>query len=274
MIIGIDAGGSFIKAGNPITGVDTLKMYPLPYDREFLTTIGIESYEEILVSGAGSQTIANWFPNLNIQTIPELQATGLGGAYLAKLNKCIVINIGSGTPILYVDRGQKNVVHLGGTGMGSASLVGLSNFLSGINNLDAIGHEALKGDPSKVNLLIRDIYPNPEAIGIPGHITASNFGKYQDWRYLDPTSKPTTYDLLAGLHVMIAETICTIGTLASRKYSDLDLPIVITGGGTLNPALIRYLQTTFDYLNQKYVIPELAPYGTLHGIFIATGKLV
>jgi activator of 2-hydroxyglutaryl-CoA dehydratase len=71
---------------------------------------------------------------------------------------------------------------------------------------------------------------------------------------------------------MVGETIAMVSTLASRQYKDSnpELPIVITGGGTLNSALINNLEFTYKYLNnQKYVIPENAVFATLHGVFLA-----
>lgn len=264
--LGIDAGGTFLKLGNPL--LDHLELHPLPYNREFIENF-LGKQESLLLTGAGSQVIKSWFPDLKVEIIPELKATGLGGAFLSGYDECIVVNVGSGTPILYVNRKNMEVIHLGGTGMGSASLVGLSHYLTGLTDLDTIGREALKGDPNKVNLLVGDIYPNPEAVGLPGDLTASNFGKYQDWRHIKKKSKPSKTDLLAGLHIMVSETIAVVSTLASRRYAEKNLPIVITGGGTLNLGLVKYLKKTFSFLTQKFIIPEHAVYGTLHGVFVA-----
>lgn len=275
-VLGIDAGGSYFKFGvynDDKKYLDHLNLFPLPYTREFLGFL-FENHSTVLITGAGAQNIKNLISKMHhekIEILPELLSTGLGGAYLADVDQCIVVNIGSGTPILYVDKEKKEVKHLGGTGMGSASLAGLSSFLTGISDLDEISREALKGNPIKVNLLISDIYSNPDDIGIPGYITASNFGKYQDWRHADEENKPSKADFLAGLHSMVGETIAMVSTLASRQYKDSnpELPIIITGGGTLNSALINNLEFTYKYLNQKYTIPENAVFATLHGVFLA-----
>ena len=274
-MLGIDSGGSFLKFGVYREGkrhLDHLNLFPLPNTKEFLTFL-FEGHSSILMTGAGADSITNLLSKENIDKIeflPEFLATGLGGAYLAGADQCIVVNIGSGTPILYVDREEKKVKHLGGTGLGSASLAGLSHYLTGTSDLEEIGNEALKGNPSKVNLLISDIYSKPDEIGIPGYITASNFGKYQNWRHVNAENKPSKVDFLAGLHSMVGETIAMVSTLASRQYRDInpELPIIITGGGTLNPALINYLEFTYKYLNQKYIIPQNAVFATLHGVFL------
>ena len=274
-MIGVDVGGSYFKFGVHKPGqpyLNFLNMLPLPYTKEFVTFL-FENNTPVLITGAGAKDVIDLVgdDDYEIEIVPELLATGLGASYLAQVNNCIVVNIGSGTPVLYVDRKKKEVEHLGGTGAGSATIAGLSHYLTGIDDLREIGAEALKGDASKVNLLISDIYKNPDDIGIPGNITASNFGKYQNWRHFERGTKPTKPDFLAGIHTLVGETIAMISTLASRQYRENhhNLPIVITGGGALNPALIKVLKFTYEYLKQDYIIPEYAEYATLHGMFVA-----
>ena len=106
---------------------------------------------------------------------------------------------------------------------------------------------------------------------MPGDITASNFGKYQDWRVV--TNKPTTNDILAGLHVLIAEAIAVIANQGRRPYKST-LPIVISGGGTMNYALVKALKKTFAYLHNEVIIPEQAIFGTLQGLFVLDAQSI
>ncbi len=270
-MFGIDAGGTYIKFGEPVH--DVMEIHPLPYSKDWLKQQCESGSPPYLVTGAGSDTIMNWFPELAFEQIPELAATGLGGAYLGGVEECIVMNIGSGTPILHVDVTSKKVKHISGTGLGSASLAGLSYYMTGIEDLDRIDEKAFSGDPDKVNLLIKDIYEDPAQVKIPGEITASNFGKYQKWRHIQVGKKPDQKDLLAALHKMIGESIAVMANLACRQCSLLDLPVVITGGGTLNRALLKYLDISFQYLGQPYIVPSKAVYSTLHGLFAYKGLI-
>lgn len=279
--LGIDVGGSFAKMGT--VGSDTsaasLEMVALPLQREWLAQRlqpqGGE-VDQVLLTGAGASQVKKWFPDQRFCVVPELEATGLGGAYLADLDRCVVVNVGSGTPVLYVDKHGNQVEHLGGTGMGSASLGGLAHFLAGVTDLQEVGRAALGGDPDKVNLLVGDIYDDPSNVGLPSTTTASNFGKYQDWRKLKPEDHPSNDDLLAGLHTMVGQVIATIATALARGRCrpDATLPIVVTGGGTLNPALVKYLRSTFGFLNQEVVFPPKGEYGTLHGLFVKHNLLM
>lgn len=262
-MFGIDAGGTYIKIGSPETAYS---MFPLPYTKAWVKSKMGGHNPPFLVTGAGSQIIADWYPEFTI--IPELQATGLGGAALAGEKRCIVINIGSGTPVLFTDREAKEVTHITGTGMGSASLAGLSFYMTGIEDLDHIEKHASDGSPEKVNLLISDIYKNPKLIDLPPDATASNFGKYQDWRHLPYEAQPNKADLLAALHRMVAETIVVIATTACKQFPDENLPVVVTGGGTLNSALVKDLEKTFRFFDRPYVVPEHAEYSTLFGLFV------
>jgi len=264
-MFGIDAGGTFIKFGNPETG--EFSMHELPYDKPWLARNLNGKTSPILATGAGSRQIASWFQERSIDIIPELMAIGLGGAYLSGLDTCIVMNIGSGTPVLLVSRREKKVTHVTGTGLGSASLLGLARFMTNITDPDIMEKEALQGNPEAVTLLISDIYPNPVNLGLPGDITASNFGKYQGFRFKHLKKKPKKSDILAGLHRMVGETLAVIGSLACSASGKPGLTVVVTGGGTLNKALCHHLRRTFDYVRQSFVIPDKAEYGTLHGLF-------
>ena len=266
-MFGIDAGGTFIKYGSP---EESFHMEPLPYEKSHIEELFQRHSPPYLATGAGAETIANWFPEIEITIVSELLATGLGGAHLADVDKCIVINIGSGTPVLFADRTSKNVAHITGTGLGSASLAGLSYYMTGIEDLGEIEEAALSGDPNRVNLLVRDVYKNTDLIDLPGDITASNFGKYQDWRHLSEEEKPNNHDLLAGLHRMVGETIAVIVNAVRGQFSEEELPVVITGGGTLNKALVENLEYSFSFFKQPYVVPEQAVYSTLYGLFVVT----
>lgn len=275
-IIGFDAGGTFLKYGTP----EKLDLLPLPYTKELIFDLIASDKETVLLTGAGAKTIASWLTTDNevykqknksvLHIYNEFQCTGLGGATLAKQEECLVVNIGSGTPILYVNTENNVVKHLGGTGLGSATLVGLSHFILNISDLAEITKLALSGDPAKVNLLVSDLYEkSSEDLGLPGDITASNFGKYQNWRTID--NEPNKNDILAGLHIMVAESIAVIAQQAIKPYGS-DLPIVLTGGGTMNSALIKYLEKTFQYLNKDVIIPKNAIYGTLQGLFVVHSR--
>lgn len=267
--LGFDAGGTFLKFGS----MEKVHLLPLPYTKELLTNLLTPDIQRIILTGAGSKTIVKWFQevtgissNVNFQVYNEFMATGLGGAFLADVQECIVVNIGSGTPILYVNSKINHVDHIAGTGLGSASLVGLAHFILNISDLEKIADLALRGDPNNVNLLVGDLYDHSkEDLGLPSDITASNFGKYQDWRNVK--TKPNNSDLLAGLHVLVAETISVIASQSSKAYTS-GLPIVLTGGGTMNRALVKYLLKTFTYLERKVIVPNNAIYATLNGLFI------
>lgn len=274
--IGFDAGGTYLKYGTPINPF----MLPLPYNEDLIFKLLNPDISKILLTGAGAKTIFKWLEQNSsffnsppiLQIYNEFMATGLGGAKIGNRPECIVVNIGSGTPVLYVNALSHSVDHISGTGLGSASLVGLSHFILNINDLNQIAESALKGDSNKVNLLVGDLYDRAsEDLGLPGDITASNFGKYQDWRVV--TNKPTTNDILAGLHVLIAESIAVIANQASRPYKS-NLPIVITGGGTMNNALVKALKKTFAYLHKEVIIPEQAIFGTLQGLFVLDAQSI
>jgi pantothenate kinase len=145
--------------------------------------------------------------------------------------------------------------------------------MTGISDLDVMDEKAFEGNPDLVNLLISDIYQNLDNIDMPGDTTASNFGKYQDWRHIGIQKQPEIPDLLAALYKMVAETIAVIANLACKQCATNDILVSVTGGGTLNRALMEHLKSTFEYLQQPCIIPRKAVFGTLHGLFVYEGLI-
>ena len=74
---------------------------------------------------------------------------------------------------------------------------------------------------------------------------------------------------------MISQSIALVSSLVCRQYIDSEnkIPLVITGGGTVNTALMFWFKKSFRLLKQNIIIPNNAVYGTLYGVFINQNKL-
>src|SRR5262249_33964336 len=80
---------------------------------------------------------------------------------------------GTGTALVSV-HGEK-IEHVGGTGIGGGTLLGLARHLLGVTRLDTLERMAAHGDLSHVDLTVGDIAGGPVGI-VPANATASNFG--------------------------------------------------------------------------------------------------
>jgi type II pantothenate kinase len=90
--------------------------------------------------------------NKQVIGIPEIESIGLGGAALADCETCLVISMGTGSAMVYVDQGAAK--HVGGTGVGGGTIKGLATLICGTDNVHRVEELALKGSATGMNMTI------------------------------------------------------------------------------------------------------------------------
>ncbi|KAG0650523.1 Pantothenic acid kinase [Hyphodiscus hymeniophilus] len=89
----------------------------------------------------------------------------------------LLVNIGSGVSMIKVS-GPREYQRVGGTSLGGGTLWGLLALLTGARTFDEMLGMAEKGDNSKVDMLVGDIYGTDYGkIGLKSSTIASSFGK-------------------------------------------------------------------------------------------------
>lgn len=89
----------------------------------------------------------------------------------------ILVNVGSGVSVLAV-RGPDNYKRISGTSLGGGTFLGLCCLLTGCNSFEEAIGLATKGDHTKVDKLVKDIYGGDyERFGLPGELVAASFGQ-------------------------------------------------------------------------------------------------
>ena len=269
VVIGIDVGGSttkivgfkkengahklvhplFVRATDPITSIyGAFGRFTNENDLE------LSDIDRVLMTGVGSSYIDKPIYSLKCDTVPEFRSVGLGGLYLSGLERAIVVSMGTGTALVYAEKG-KEPEYLGGTGVGGGTLMGLSKKLLGLEDIEYIQELAKDGDLSKVDLFIRDITKKDPTLTLPDYMTVSNFGKITDGA--------TQADLAKGILNMVFETVGMLALFAARARGVKD--IVLTG----NLTSVAYAKETFENLSSlfdaHFIIPENAQFGTVIG---------
>ena len=186
--------------------------------------------EVIVATGTGASYLLDSYEGINVIKISEFDAIGYGGLILAKKEKGIVVSIGTGTALVYSDFDKNK--HIGGTGIGGGTLVGLGKRLINKNELNISDGTSLfmklieyakKGDRRNVDLWISDI--NKENIdNLTTDITASNFAA------IDKIAND--YDIASGIVNMILETISLLVSIHKKNVEkDIkeDLPVIFIG---------------------------------------------
>ena len=245
IILGIDIGSTSTK----IIGLNskreiTAKYHAHTADRlasmhgnleEFLHEKGFlpGDIEKIALTGAGASWIEEGHEIYGIKTtrISETNSVGAGALALSGLLCGLIMNIGTGTVFVYADSGK--FTHVGGSGVGGATLLGLSERL--INETDAfrISQLAEKGNLKNIDLLMGDIY-NANFSFLPADASAANFGNVKP----DASKEDIALGLLSTIYqvlgVMAAfaaqgkecQTIIVTGALAELSEARKVLPLV------------------------------------------------
>jgi type II pantothenate kinase len=265
-VIGIDIGGSTTK----IVGFDNKSMIsPLlvrandPIASVYgafgkflnINSLRIEDIDRIMITGVGSSFINSKLFGIPTAKVDEFMAIGMGGLFLSDLKKAIIVSMGTGTALVKAE--NNTAVHLGGTGVGGGTLLGLSNRMLNVRHFDELIETAKDGDLSHVDLTISDISKEVMET-LPSETTASNFGKISDL--------VTNSDLAMGIINLVFQTIGMVAVFNTRIDNIKD--VILTGNLTNVPQS----ENIFNQLSKLYDVnfrtPQNAEYATAVGAAI------
>ena len=131
----------------------------------------------------------------------------------------MLVSIGTGVSILRVD-GPRKHVRVSGSTIGGGTYWGLIRLLTDIEDFETVIRLAERGDPSKVDMMVGDIYgEKPEVLqkmGLAPDLVASSFGKLvaKD----DPASGLKEEDIARALLLMITINIGQVAYLNAQLH--------------------------------------------------------
>lgn len=268
MTIGIDIGGSTTK----IVGIKNGKIIePLTVEAndpiasasgalgKFLNVnkLSLTSIEKVIMTGVGASFLNEDLLGLKVEKIEEFKALGYGGLFLSGLKKAIIVSMGTGTA--FVKANQSCIQHLGGTGVGGGTILGLSKAMANLSTFENIIEAARTGRPENVDLSIGDI-SKAEIGNLPSTITASNFGKMTD--------QAGKSDITRAILTMVFQVVGMLAIFAARAQKDKD--IVLSG----KLVHVHQAEKTFKELGRlydvKFHVPKYAEYCTAIGAAISS----
>lgn len=89
----------------------------------------------------------------------------------------LLINIRTGVSVVLVE-GPGVFNRLGGSSIGGASFLGLSELITGVSDIEEMMERALKGNPEEFDIFIRDIYGDRASnFNMDPHLLAASFGR-------------------------------------------------------------------------------------------------
>ena len=251
-IVGIDEKGMVIspiriKATDPITS-----LYGAFGKYLHDNKIKLDEIEHVMLTGVGAAYIDEHIYGLPNSKSEEFIADGLGAKYESKLDRMIVVSMGTGTSLVKCD--GENIKHIGGIGIGGGTLAGLSRIMLKTDDIKQITNLAKDGDVSKINLLIKDISAKPLP-GLPMSAVASLFSNAK--------TNASREDIAKGLIWMVLQCIGSATILSSLESGIKDF--VLIGNLSLLPLCREVYPAMEKVYGVRFHVPKYSEFCTAIG---------
>lgn len=251
-IVGIDEKGMVIspiriKATDPITS-----LYGAFGKYLHDNKIKLDEVEHVMLTGVGAAYIDEHIYGLPTSKSEEFIADGLGAKYESKLDRMIVVSMGTGTSLVKCD--GENIKHIGGIGIGGGTLAGLSRIMLKTDDVKQITNLAKDGDVSKINLLIKDISAQPLP-GLPMSAVASLFSNAK--------TNASREDIAKGLIWMVLQCIGSATILSSLESGIKDF--VLIGNLSLLPLCREVYPAMEKVYGVRFHVPKYSEFCTAIG---------
>lgn len=243
--------------------------------------VKLRTADKIYVTGGKSRFFDDATFGVPIIKVSEIDAIGYGGEYLdcktqTAESRLVVVSMGTGTCMVSSQKSVGNsekeeassdaicgrlvITHIGGTGVGGGTFVGLGKELLGISDIDKLLEIGSRGSSGVVDIAVSDIVGGN--IGrVSGDATASNFGK------LAGEVDFKKEDLAAGIINLIGQTIGASAAFAA-KAEGADR-VVLIGKLTRATAIVDVICGILHSFDIECAIPKNAPYAVAIGARIA-----
>lgn len=251
-IVGIDEKGMVIspiriKATDPITS-----LYGAFGKYLHDNKIKLDEVEHVMLTGVGAAYIDEHIYGLPTSKSEEFIADGLGAKYESKLDRMIVVSMGTGTSLVKCD--GESIKHIGGIGIGGGTLAGLSRIMLKTDDVKQITNLAKDGDVSKINLLIKDISAQPLP-GLPMSAVASLFSNAK--------ANASRENIAKGLIWMVLQCIGSATILSSLESGIKDF--VLIGNLSLLPLCREVYPAMEKVYGVRFHVPKYSEFCTAIG---------
>ena len=264
VVLGLDVGGSTTKivlSDLTNTIIDKLQVQASDQVTSLYGAIGnmldrnslaLEHVKRIVLTGVGAALVRESLYDIPTFKVNEFRAIGCGGLKLSGLERALVVSMGTGTAFVRARDGD--VTHIGGSGVGGGTLLGLSSKLLGEKDIHGIAALATEGDLQNVDLPIGAI-SNTIIPSLPPTATASNFGRIRN--------TASESDLALGLLNMLYQTVGMLAVFACLSNDLKD--VVVTGAVASLPQAKFLIGQVGDMYDLNFIIPDNATFATAIG---------
>jgi len=276
----VDFGSSTIDVvswkGGRIAGIRSFERYPKYKSVEpvkFLVDQKnlFRNAGRIFVTGGKSRSLPATFEGVRVTKVSEIEAIGRGGYFLyelslsvterKKVQRMLVVSMGTGTCMVEVRKGKKGYLgsrHIGGTGVGGGTFMGLSRRLLDETSPAKLKKMFARGDRKKVDLSVFDIVGSGIGV-VPADATASNLARIS--RSIDFSCN----DLAAGIVNLVGQTIGILSVFAAKAHK-CDL-VLLCGKLTGMEQVTEAVLFTGNMYKVKMVVPRQAGFVSALGAY-------
>lgn len=222
MILGLDAGSSTTKllamTEDGSKFIVPMRMGPMSNHKSFCAALSRfaadnamteEDFLYIAVTGSRATNAGEEILGVPVRRINEIEAMAAGALRFSGQEKGVVVNMGTGTALIYAEK-EKAPQHIFGSAVGGGTLLGLGSKLLNTQNYTEMLFMAGKGDRTKTDISVADL-DLKDVKSLDSRLTLSNFGKVYG------NSDTNEQDLAASLVNMILEVVGTEAMLACRS---------------------------------------------------------
>ena len=265
IILGIDIGGS------------TTKIVGLREDRSLLSTLQVKADDQltslygalgnflssnrlvlqdirrIVITGVGASYVEGDIYGIPTIRVNEFSAAGAGGLSLSGCSNAVVVSMGTGTAFIWAKE-NGDIQHLGGSGVGGGTLLGLCSQLVGTNHFDQIQKLSQDGDLHKVDLYVGDM-SKEQVYPLPMDVTAANFGNISD--------DVSPADIALGVTNLVLQAIGSMAVFACRACQTDT--VILTGALTHSSQCQSLFEAFTKLQGVRFLIPENATFATSIG---------
>ena len=199
IILGIDIGCSTTKVVGLRQDGSTLGMLRTKGEDQLTSLFGamgsfiasnqlsLHDIDRICLTGQGATFVEGDIYGIPTIRVEEFSAVGRGGLALSGQENAVVVSMGTGTAFIWARKNHPSQ-HLGGSGVGGGTLLGLCSRLIGTDHFEQIQKLSAEGELRKVDLYVGDM-SKQQIYHLPMDINAANFGNISN----DASSADTAY---------------------------------------------------------------------------------
>ncbi len=218
--------------------------------------LALADFDLLIATGSGQTLLPENLHGVPVIKVNEMDAIGLGGLTMTRLDEALVISAGSGTALIAANRQHRR--HITGSAVGGGTLQGLGRLLLGTADALEIDAMAQQGDANQVDTMISEVMQGKVG-SLPADANAVNFGKLA-W-----LSEASVYheDVAAGLVRLVAQVIAMVAVNAARAENLNN--IVVIGHLMDLPSICASMRQAAGFYQRSIIIPQNPGFGTVTG---------